>query len=304
MLKKCAGVLCRPLRALFNLSLRCQRFPECWKRSHLFPVFKKGDKRDIANYRGITSLCAGSKLFEILMGEVLFRELKSYISVEQHGFFPGRSTSTNLLEFTSFCISGMDAGAQIDAVYTDLKAAFDRIDHRILLAKLDRLGVSNEIVLWLQSYLSNRKLSVKIGSLESHSFSNSSGVPQGSNLGPLLFSVFFNDVCLLLPPGCKLVYADDLKLYLLITSIDDCLQLQRLIDSFSAWCTRNFLIVSVSKCSVISFSRKKNDIVYPYSINNLPLTRVSEVRDLGVILDKKLTFHSHYLSIIAKANRK
>lgn len=237
------------------------------------------------------------------MGEVLFRKLRPYIATEQHGFFPGRSTSTNLLEFTSLCMTGMDGGAQIDTVYTDLKAAFDRIDHRILLAKLDRLGVSYDIVLWLQSYLCNRKLSVKIGDTESFMFCNTSGVPQGSNLGPLLFAIFFNDVCCLLPQGCKLVYADDLKLYLHIRSTGDCLELQRLIDLFTEWCNRNLLIVSVSKCYVISFSRKKNDIEYPYCIDNQLLTRVSEIKDLGVILDKKLTFHSHYLQTIAKANK-
>lgn len=106
LLKKCAGVLCRPLCSLINLSLRNRKFPECWKRSYMFPVFKKGDKRDIANYRGITSLCP--KLFEILMGKMLFRKMNSYISTAQHGFYSGCSTSTNLLEFTSFCITGMD----------------------------------------------------------------------------------------------------------------------------------------------------------------------------------------------------
>lgn len=99
------------------------------------------------------------------------------------------------------------------------------------------------------------------------------------------------------------MYADDLKLFLKICSTDDCQQLQQLIDLFASWCSRNFLIVSVPKCVVISFSRKKNDIEYQYLINNQQLTRVSEIKDLGVILDKKLTFHNHYLQIIAKANR-
>lgn len=154
------------------------KFPEIWKRSVMFPVFKKGDKRDIANYRGITSLCAGSKLLEILVGTVLFSEAKQYISYDQHGFYSGRSTSTSLTEFTSFCIKNMDRGLQVDTIYTDLKAAFDRVDHRLLLAKIQHMGATDGFVCWLESYLTNRRLSVKLGDIESYSFCNQSGVPQ------------------------------------------------------------------------------------------------------------------------------
>ena len=182
----------------------------------MFPVHKKGDKRNVANYRGITSLCAGSKLLEILVGDIIFSASKSYTSPNQHGFFSGGSIDTNLDQFTSYCLKNIEKGDQIDTVYTDLKAAFDRVDHRILIAKLDGLGAPSLLTRWLESYLVNLRLCVKLAAAKTDYFTNSSGVPQGSNLGPLLFSLFFNDISRLLPPGASLVYADELKIYLII----------------------------------------------------------------------------------------
>ncbi|XP_055632585.1 uncharacterized protein LOC129773060 [Toxorhynchites rutilus septentrionalis] len=115
----------------------------------------------LSDYRGITSLSAASKLFEIIVSEVILTQSKRYISTDQHGFMPGRSVTTNMLNYTNTCITAMEGKAQVDVIYTDLKAAFDRIDHNILLAKLSRLGSSAKLVSWMRSYLTERKLRVK-----------------------------------------------------------------------------------------------------------------------------------------------
>lgn len=301
--RRCIASLAVPLSRIFNTSFEQKTFPDMWKQSFMFPVFKKGDKRNVKNYRGITSLSAGSKLFEIIVSSVILNYSKSYISVNQHGFMPGRSVTSNLLDFTSACISQIETKAQVDAVYTDLKAAFDVIDHRILLCKLSRIGISDRLLSWLESYLSNRILRVKLDSAVSRAFSNSSGVPQGSNLGPLLFALFFNDVALLLGSEYVLIYADDLKIYLTVKSVEDCRRLQGLINTFADWCRLNKLLISVSKCMVITFHRSKNPIIFDYRIEGNVLERVDQISDLGIILDAKLSFNQHISSMISKASR-
>lgn len=301
--KKCGPVLAEPLLYIFNQSLQQQKFPTVWKTSHMRPVFKKGDKSNVANYRGITSLSAGSKCLETIVNDVMFGSCRTYISKAQHGFYPRRSVESNLCDFTSTCISAMDSGAQVDAIYTDIKAAFDTVHHGILLAKLRRLGFTERVCNWLQSYLKDRCLCVKIGATESLSFTPGSGVPQGSNLGPLLFTLFFNDVSILLADGGLLIYADDLKIFLIVRSDADCRELQKLLDIFARWCLMNYLQVCVSKCCVISYRRRKSPILYDYSINGQQIERVDKLKDLGVLLDYQLTFKLHYSYVVEKANR-
>ena len=301
--RRCAEALVTPLSIIFNMSFTQSVFPDVWKNSFITPVYKSGDRRNIRNYRGITSLSAASKLFEIIVGKVILHQAKNYLSNDQHGFIPKRSVTTNLLEFTTTCIGHLENKTQVDVIYTDLKAAFDRIDHTVLLRKLSRLGLSNSLINWLRSYLVGRTLRVRLGSSVSAAFINNSGVPQGSNLGPLLFILFFNDVLLLLGTGCTLVYADDLKLFLPIATTEDCNRLQMLLDIFVDWCHRNMLIVSIPKCMVMSFTRRKDTLTHDYTVGGTVLQRVNQVNDLGVLMDPKLSFDLHRASVIAKASR-
>lgn len=197
----------------------------------------------------------------------------------------------------------MENGYQVDAIYTDLTAAFDRIDHDILLKKIGKIGASVGFIKWLRSYLVGRKLKIRIGASCSSYFESTSGVPQGSNLGPLLFSVFFNDVTNVLPRGCRILYADDLKIFLVIRNPDDCVRLQNMLSHFYDWCERNKMSVSVSKCFVISFHRKSSPINFNYKLAGCTLNRTTLVRDLGVMLDSNLSFNQHRCMVIDKANR-
>ena len=303
VLCRCVAALAPPLCSIFNKSFEEGKFPVVWKHSYMFPVFKSGDRKNVRNYRGITSLSAVSKLFEILVSTAIQRSTRHYISSDQHGFMPGRSVTTNLVEFTSNCITEVERKMQVDVIYTDLKAAFDRINHQILLDKVSRLGASQRFVMWLRSYLCDRVMQVKLGSLLSLPLTNESGVPQGSNLGPLLFILYFNDAASILGIGCRLVYADDFKIYLTIRCIEDCVRLQSLLDKFVEWCDLNCLTISIAKCEVMTFRRIKSPIVFDYRIDGEILRRVDSVNDLGVVLDSKLTFDQHRTAAISKATR-
>lgn len=170
-----------------------------------------------------------------------------------------------------------------------------------MIQKLKELGVQQCLLDWIQSYLDNRFQCVKVLGWQSANFNVPSGLIQGSHLGPLFFILFFNDaikVCRFAKLG---VFADDLKMYVEINCIDDAQHLQDDLHRFSAWCKINGLTLSIDKCHSMSFHRKPTPIVHEYTIDSTIISRVNEIRDLGVLLDEKLTFNSHIARIVSKA---
>ena len=186
-----------------------------------------------------------------------------------------------------------------------MKAAFDRIYHDIALKKFKNLGFSTRLCSWLESYLKQRKLQVKISTTLPQEFTNYSGVPQGSNLGPIMFILFFNDATNLFTGSYKLVYADDFKMYAEVKSLADCDTLQSRLEQFATWCIVNRMTLSVEKCVTISFHHKvsREAYYYNYTIAGHSLERVETVKDLGVYLDSDLSFRQHQQFVIDKANR-
>jgi ribonuclease P/MRP protein subunit RPP40 len=150
-----------------------------------------------------------------------------------------------------------------------------------------------------KSYLVSRTHLVEIQNVRSNLVMPTSGVPQGSNLGPLLFLIFIND----LPPviNChKLLFADDLKIYCEIT-VNDCESLQGDINSLVNWCNVNHLILNIEKCSIMTFSRTLSPISNNYKIGDVLLSRKESVDDLGILFDKGLSFVDHINSITSTA---
>lgn len=302
IIRDCAMVFAYPLMKIFNLSLQSNTFPDNWKIARVCPVLKKGDRKNITNYRPITILCNFSKAFEMILHETIYINTLRQISDYQHGFIRGRSTTTNLFCITQYISEILDSGSQVDVIYTDFSKAFDRLDHGILLCKLMRFGLSIKLLNLIESYLHNRRQYVEYRGFRSREFSATSGVPQGSILGPLLFVIFINDIIDVIDVNC-LLYADDMKIYCNINSIADSSNLQKNLNSVHNWCIANNLPLNVQKCNIVSFSKKKEPMLYNYTLDNVSLNRVTEFKDLGITFDTKLSFKQHIDDIVLACYR-
>ena len=301
--KQCSFILSRPLWNIFNTSLASGVFPLRWKSSLVTPVFKTGDRSDVRNYRPISKLSVLPKVFEEIVTDMLSSLLTSSLCVEQHGFVPKRSTATNLAVYHSFVSRALDEGLQVDTVYTDFQKAFDTVDHTVLLHKLLSWGFCGPLLTWLESYLSDRVQIVKVSNSLSLLINVTSGVPQGSHLGPLLFNVFINDIVDVLTDANFLLYADDLKVFRVIRGVEDANCMQEDLLRLERWCTANRMRLHLGKCVVLRASRARFCMKYPYKLNNVELGEVSEVIDLGVCITPCFDFRPHYLRCTSKAMR-
>ena len=300
-LRNCSESIASPLYFIFNKSLETGVFPKIFKPSFITPIYKSGSRIDISNYRGIANQSAIPKLFEKKVNDKISEKVARIMNNEQHGFLKHKSTITNLVVYTSSIINQMEQAKQIDAVYTDFSKAFDRVNHKILTDKLACMGFSNNVLNWIKSYLSDRTQQVKFQGKLSKTIFATTGVPQGSHLGPTLFNLFIRDLSLVLDDVNHILYADDLKIYQAIDSFEDAIFLQDKINILKDWCDINDLQLNSKKCQVISFTRKVQEIKFDYSIGTEKMNRVKEINDLGVILDSKLNFKAHWNCTIARA---
>ncbi|XP_045538980.1 uncharacterized protein LOC123722157 [Papilio machaon] len=296
-LSNCAKSLSYPICILFNKSLQECTFPNIWKQANIVPVYKKGLKNLIINYRPISILKTLSKLMELLVYRRIYPIIKQGISENQHGFLKSRSTTSNLAIFSDDVFNGMEHSGQVDVIYTDFEKAFDRVDHAILLYKLNKLGIHGDLLRWIQSYLKNRSQAVTIGGHRSNYIEIPSGVPQGSHLGPLFYCAYLYDIDKCLQNAKHLMYADDTKIYMTISNLNDCKLLQMDLDSLYDYYIKNRISVNIKKCHCISFTKKKDPIVYPYKFENVAVERVDEIRDLGVIFDSKMYQQNKFLDV-------
>ena len=301
--KMCSSSLVLPLKIIFNKSLSAGIFPSAWKMSDVVPIHKNGNKNLINNYRGISLLPALPKIFDKIVTAKVLPFIKNVIIEEQHGFIVGKSTNTNLTEFSHYLFNNIESGHIVDCIHTDIKKAFDCVNIDKLIAKLNSLGFGSPFLDWINSYLTSRLQRVKIADCRSRPIKVTSGVPQGSHMGPLLFLLFINDVSSAFS-GCRfLLFADDLKLFYRIHDPEDSVLLQSNLTNFVNWCNSNDLQLNVSKCKVIRFSMKRVKTVPSYYINSDELSVVESINDLGVTFAANLDFKIHINNIINKGNK-
>ena len=184
-----------------------------WKLANVTPIFKKGAKDNPSNYRPISLTSVVGKMLESIIADeiVEFLETNNLLLNSQHGFRHKRSCVTNLLEFFHKMFGIYDESKAIDILYLDFQKAFDKVPHRRLMSKVRALGIRGKVADWIENWLSNRKQRVVINGKASEWVDVTSGVPQGSVLGPLLFIIYINDIDIgLVSKVAK--FADDCKL--------------------------------------------------------------------------------------------
>ena len=303
--KGCSDSLLSPIKHILNLCLINMEFPERWKISRITPIFKKGDKSVGENYRGISILSALSKILEIILHNRIYPIFANVVAPEQHGFVKGRSTTTNHFCFKEYLAGELLDNGEVHTVYFDFFKAFDRVNYNLLLQKLsERFDLPPYLICLFRSYLSGRVSYVSFHEVKSFIFSVLSGVPQGANLGPLLFLLFINDLPSCLHFALCLLFADDLKIFKSIKCEADMVLMQKDIDNVINWANENSLPINEAKCQLIIFSKTKSRFEnVQYVVGNSVITPQDSVVDLGVIFDSKLTFNDHIRSMISNANK-
>ncbi len=214
LLKLVANIIVEPITYIFNLSLEQNIIPRSWKTAHVTPLFKNGDPTITDNYRPISKL---SLLVKIL-GSLVSDQLKDFLTVNnilipsQSGFRKGYSTITAATKVVDDIVSTIDCKESCAALFVDLSKAFDTVDHTILLKCLSKIGMSVNAIEWFKNYLSSRYQCVTCEGIVSGEAELIVGVPQGSILGPLLFTIYINDICTNIDAAVHL-YADDTIIY-------------------------------------------------------------------------------------------
>ena len=311
MLKAATPFITYPLCYIFNLSLSLGLVPLDWKTSSVIPIPKTSPPSNSPNnFRPISLLSIISKLLEKHIHSILLHFSLSHnlLSPLHFGFLPNRSTTTALIHSTHSIFSLLETYPAVCGVFLDLRKAFDSVPHIPLLDLLSSVSLPPHLLNWIHSYLLNRSQRVVVNGQMSPPLPISSGVPQGSILGPLLFILYINGLTNLpLSPSTQLIlYADDIFLFHPISSHSDLSSLQSDLDTISTWLSSKSLQLNSSKSKYIYFSRKSPscfDSFPSLSLLNVPLNRVPSFCYLGVTLTASLSWSTHILSTCRKARK-
>ena len=273
---------------------------------------KKEDEQLLENYRPVSTLPLFGKILEKLIFSRLysFFTSKGIIHENQFGFRKGHSTSHALNYSVEHIESLIKNQKHVLGIFIDLSKAFDTLDHNKLVTKLGNYGIRGNALKLISSYLSNRKQYVNVLDAESDELPVNFGVPQGSVLGPLLFIIYINDICNVTDKGQFVLFADDTNIFVAADSKDQVYEMANLVlQAVSKYMEVNLLHINVKKCCYMYFSPSKRfskeldeQGSLNLSINCKIIKRVSQTKFLGVIIDDKLSWQPHILSLNKKLN--
>lgn len=297
ILQKCD--LANTLAIIMQTSYDTGTLPTLWKTATVTPIFKKGSKLEPANYRPISLTSVVCKAMEKVIVHHIRKFLASHkiIGEQQHGFCPHRSTVSNLLSCLSSWTASFNAREPIDVIYLDYEKAFDKVPTTRLLQKLEFIGIRGKLLSWIEAFLRQRTLRVRVGETLSDQREIHSGVPQGSVLGPVLYIIYTFDLprCLQCPVS---IFADDTKIF--ANPLVDYTHLQADLDRVANWSKDWLINLNSTKCTVLHIGNKNPKLTY--TLNGTQLQPVKQQTDLGVIITEDLKWENHITTITKKAN--
>lgn len=307
LLKITSNIIANPLSYLINLAFTQGVFPDNLKIAKVIPVYKKGDKKDVNNYRQVSVLPAFSKVYEKAVSCRLasFLDNNNLLTDYQHGFRQNRSTETALIQFTSHLYNYLDTKFHVAGVFLDLSRAFDSLDHQILLDKLNNVGIRGVPLQLFKNYLSNRVQTVFCNSKFSSFGTIKQGVPQGSILGPILFLIYINDL-VNVSENCKyVIFADDTTLLFADKNI---LMLHNILKHelglVKQWITHNKLNLNLNKTNLIFFKNRSDTSEFPpVIVEDKTIQQVPHTKFLGVFVDEHLNWKTQIRSVCTKLSK-
>jgi len=306
LLKKLAFELAEPLSTIFEISFRLGTLPKIWLQATVTPVFKKGNRTDVKNYRPISLTCVPCKVMEAIVRDKItnFLSASGIVSPNQHGFMARRSTVTQLLSCLNHWSDALDNGKCIDVAYLDFASAFTSVSLTKLTNILHQIGLRDPLLQWVNCFLSGRLQSVRVDSCLSEAKEVSSGVPQGTLLGPLLFLIYINGIDSVIERSTIAIYADDCKVFSSFDKNEPRAALQNDLTNISTWSNSMQLNLSLPKCTVLHIGPRNRGIDFEYSLGDVVLDSVPHIKDLGITVTSDLKFSAHCLTIARKASQK
>ena len=268
------------------------------------PIHKGESKSVAANYRPVALTSHLIKIFEKILRKNISEHMEKndLFNKSQHGFRAGRSCLSQLLEQYDLILSMLDNNSNVDVVYLDFSKAFDKVDHKIVLNKINNLGIEGKVHSWLKSFLTGRKQSVMVNGIMSEFKEVKSGVPQGSVLGPLIFLILIGDIDEEIAYSVLNSFADDTRIAKEIKNINDTKFLQSDLDKVYKWSSKNNMVLNDIKFESLKYGRDESlkSTIYK-TPNDLPIETKSNLKDLGVVMSIDCIFKQQISSMIQKA---
>ena len=307
LLKDIVDLIITPLCHIINLSFSTGIFPDVLKVSKVVAIHKGGSTQEVNNFRPISLLSIFDKIIEKLMHKRMYEFFEEHdiLYKFQFGFRKKMSTAHSLVEITEEIKESIDNGKYGCGIFIDLKKAFDTVNHRILLTKLEHYGIRGVLLKWFESYLSNRKQYVYHNGIASDMKEITCGVPQGSVLGPLLFLIYVNDLPNISEKLRFFLFADDTNIYY---DSEDLIELEKTVNhelrKLSQWLNINRLALNVGKTNFVIFRANKK--IYhnvTLILNRKAIEQKDHVKYLGVLMDEHLNWKKQIANVTKKISR-